>query len=296
MSTYIVSLHILLAGVLAIAIGGAVWLAIQTKRLPLALGLFCVLPVSQIFMLHSLSSDGWAVSWLLGLLLGLAAIVALLVYTALQERMAARWAKTQETHRQIELERSYHAAEEQRQKDLAKIRREFGGIIEGIVGLTASGKEAGVNDGISALAEHMKQAKGHTYCTIPVINAVLAQKESDCRQAGIALAVDLHLPDTLGVKPMHMCSILVNMLDNAIAACEKMPDGNKPQIRLASVIDGDYLLVKVTNPANKPPKRNTTRHHYGLQILTELAREYGGDFQGSWREGVYTAIMSLLVR
>jgi signal transduction histidine kinase len=289
-------LYILLALILAVALAATIRLAIRTKRAPLSLCLFCVLPVSQIFMLYSVSFAEWSVFWLLGLLLGLLAIATLLVYTMLQERMTAKWEEMQETRRRVELEKSYSEAVAHSRQDLEKICREFSGIIEDVAALTRPDDETGMFAGLSAFAEKINRTKGKAYCTIPVINAVLTQKENDCRAAGIELAVDLRLPDTLDIKPLHLCSIFGNMLDNAIAACEKTTDTNKPLIRLASIIDGDYLLVKVTNPSVKPAKKRAPGRHYGLQILTGLAKEYGGDFHSSWREGIFTAIMSLEIR
>jgi signal transduction histidine kinase len=296
MSTYIASLYILLVGVLLFTLALIVWRTVQTRRAPLALCLFCVLPVSHIFMLYSFSFAEWSMFWLIGLLLGLTAIVALLVYTLLQERMAAHWEEMQETRRRIELEKSYRKAIAQRRQELGIIQSEFAEAIAGITQSVRDGADAEARDSIFAFSTKLNRTKGKTYCAVPVINAVLTQKESDCQQAGIDLVVDLQLPDPLDVRPLHLCSILGNMLDNAIVACRQIPNPDKALIRLTSIIDGDYLLVKVTNPASKPAKKPAPRRPYGLQILAEIAKEYDGDFLGGYRDGTFTAIISLAIR
>jgi sensor histidine kinase regulating citrate/malate metabolism len=92
---------------------------------------------------------------------------------------------------------------------------------------------------------------------------------------------------------MHLCSVFSNMLDNAIAACVKAQSRDKPLIRLSSIVDGDYLIVKTTNPSEKPNSKAAPGRGYGLRILSELAERYGGNFQCHYREGVFTALASL---
>jgi sensor histidine kinase regulating citrate/malate metabolism len=122
----------------------------------------------------------------------------------------------------------------------------------------------------------------------------LTKKENDCAVAGIVLSVDLNLPDTLAVEPMHLCSVFSNILDNAIAACRRIQNADKPVIRMFSIVDGDYLIIKTTNPSDRPGRNPASERGYGTRILSELAEQYGGGFQCHYREGVFTVLVSLL--
>ena len=96
-----------------------------------------------------------------------------------------------------------------------------------------------------------------------------------------------------GYLPLHLCSIFANLLDNAIRGAEEC--GRKPSsISLTSAVAGDYLLIKTVNPAN-PPQTPKPGHGYGSRILAELAEQYEGSFQSSYENGVYTAVVSLLI-
>ncbi|MDR1615398.1 MAG: GHKL domain-containing protein [Syntrophomonadaceae bacterium] len=94
---------------------------------------------------------------------------------------------------------------------------------------------------------------------------------------------------------MHLCSIFGNLLDNAIDACRQKKGSDTPIIQLNSMVDGDYLFIKLVNPSGKPVKTPVRGRGYGSsRILSDLACRYGGGYQSEHKDGVFTAVVSLL--
>ncbi|MDR1060499.1 MAG: GHKL domain-containing protein [Clostridiales bacterium] len=357
MSAAVLFLNVALVLLLAAAAGIALWRAVRARHVPVYLCMFLILPVGQLFMLRSFSFEGWSAYWLFGLLLGLASNVLLLVYAISQEKKTAAQDELQETRHRIELEKSHYEAVEQRREELDGMRRDFGEKLEAVARLVRAGEDDEARESISALAENLSRTKENPYCAIPVINAVLTKMENDCAAAGIALSIDLNLPNALAIEPMHLCSVFCNILDNAISACRELQGAGaaagkragadadervgvgmgadagvgagvgayvigagadacayagsgagaaayasagtgagaaRPVIRLSSIMDGDYLIIKTTNPAKKPGRRPAPGRGYGLRILSELTKQHGGDFQWHYRDGTFTALASLL--
>lgn len=295
MSAVVKALNIILILLLAAAGGIIVRRVVFQRRLPVALGLFLILPVGQLFMLFSFSYDGWSIYWLLGLLLSVAASVLFLFYAISQEKKIAAVEELQSLQHRMELEQSYYVAVEQRRKELEKIRNDFNAKMDMVAGFVHSGEDKEARENISALAEKINGTRESVYCNIPVINALLTQKEVSCKNAGIELIVNLELPNTLAVESIHLCSIFGNILDNAIDACQKLKDTEKPVIRLSSIMEGDYLFIKATNPSEKPNPIPVPGRGYGRKILSELASRYDGSYSGDYSHGVYKAIISLAV-
>ena len=293
MSAAVVFLNIALIMVLVAAVGIILWRFISARRFPVFICFFLIMPVGQLLMLYSFSFDEWSLFWLFGLISGLAANILLLVYTISQEKKTAATEELLETRHKIELEKYHYEAVEKHREELDEIRKNFNEKLELIAMIARSGGDDEARESISACAEKIDSTKDNKYCAIPVINAVLSQKDNECRAAGIVLSVDLILPETLAVEPMHLCSILSNILDNAITACRKVKSGDKPVIHLSSVINGDYLFIKSFNPSTEPKKAAPGRG-YGLKIISELTKQYGGDFQSNYRDGVFTVVASLL--
>ncbi|MDR1615396.1 MAG: ATP-binding protein [Syntrophomonadaceae bacterium] len=293
MSVAVIFLNVALILVLSTGVGIILWRVISARRFPVFICLFLIMPVGQLLMLYSFSFDEWSVFWLFGLFFGLAANVLLLIYTVSQEKRTVTLEELRETRHRIGLERSHYEAVEKRREELDRIRKDFIKRLETIAEFAGSGEGEETRKCISALAERINCTKDAPYCAIPVINAVLAEKERSCAAAGIGLSVDLNLPEALAVESMHLCSMFSNILDNAITACMKNPSADKPVIRLSSLSDGDYLFIKAVNPSSQPKKPAPDRG-YGLRIISELAKRYGGDFQSDYRDGMFTAVVSLL--
>ena len=106
--------------------------------------------------------------------------------------------------------------------------------------------------------------------------------------------MQLDIPKALSMEPLHLCSILGNLLDNAIQGASAS-GVEAPTIRLSSMVEGDYLFIKVTNPSQTPSNKPVAGHGYGSRILRDLAERYGGEYLASFQNGTYTAIVSLIV-
>ena len=286
-------LYAALVGLIAVAAAVVAQRVIKNKRFPLFIALFLILPVSQLLLLHSFSFESWSAYWVLGALLGLLADVLLLLYTILHEKKNAAEEELKEAQHSASLEKSYYDAALRRRDELAEIRLDWVKSLKTVANLINAGEDEQSGKAIATLTDRINETNDNKYCAIPVVNAILAEKEKICESAGIELAIELYLPPALAVSPMHLCSIFSNILDNAINACAKMQNPDKPVISLKSLIEGDYLFIKATNPSDAPKSNPKSGRRYGLAILSELAAKYGGDFQNNYRDGIFTAVVAL---
>lgn len=125
------------------------------------------------------------------------------------------------------------------------------------------------------------------YCENTLVNAVLANKEPLCREAGIKTEYRVSLPEHTGVADSDLVSALANLLDNAINACRKLPEGAERSITLTAVKQDDLIVAECVNSADPEEKRELSRpkkpgrdgHGWGLRILRDMALRYGGSFR-----------------
>lgn len=291
----VIFLNIFLILMLAASVGIIIRHVIFERCLPVPICLFLMLPVGQLFMLHSLSYDGWSLYWLMGLLLSVSSSVLFLFYAISQEKKTMATEELRKIRHRMELEKSHFVEVEKRQKELEDIRRDFNEKLERVAGIIYFGETEEARGNIAVLAQKINSTKENEYCNIPVINALLTQKEQNCKDTGIELVVSLDLPRTLNVEPVHLCSIFGNILDNAITACQKLKSTEKPVIRISSMLEGDYLFIKATNPSDKPNPIPTPGRGYGKQIISEIARRYDGSFYNNYQNGEYSVLVSLAV-
>lgn len=276
-----------------ISIGFIIWRMISTKHFPLLFFTFLILPVGQMFMLYSFHFDTWSIHWLLGVLLALLADVILVLYAISQEKKIAAEEELKNVRHIMELEKSHYATAQNRQERMAEIRADFNKRLALVIERSGDDDTA-IHGAIAAMADKINQTRENPYCNIPVVNAILTEKAEASAELGINLVVSIDIPSHLVVEQMHLCSIFGNLLDNAISACNQSEHSTTPTIRLSSMVDGDYLFIKATNPSNRPNLKHADGRGYGFRIMTDLAKRYGGDFYNQYDKGTFAAIVSLL--
>lgn len=125
-----------------------------------------------------------------------------------------------------------------------------------------------------------------------VFDVILNSASSRAHSAGIAFDAELNIPKELNVKEGDLCSLLMNMLDNAINACKKIADGDR-FISFSAVKKGDFLAIRCSNSApseqpKKPDEKSDISHGWGIKNMREIAEKYGSDIVINRSDGVFT--------
>lgn len=127
-----------------------------------------------------------------------------------------------------------------------------------------------------------------SYCANPLVNSVLTLKNRRAQELGIYLEIQVGYTDTGCIKNLDLCSLLGNLLDNAIEACIPLTEDVEPVILVSLRSQGRLFVLSVENPVRQAPQRNemeeypTTKpdpehHGLGLQRARWIARQYSGD-------------------
>lgn len=133
-----------------------------------------------------------------------------------------------------------------------------------------------------------KKTKETYLCENKLINAILTEKISEAKGMGINIKFAGNLPEKLNIQGNDLCSLLVNMLDNAIEACGKIPEGNEKKIDISIRMKNDFIYFGVSNSSLVATamageefvtsKEDKAKHGYGISIMRRIARKYNGAF------------------
>ena len=133
-----------------------------------------------------------------------------------------------------------------------------------------------------------------------IINAVLNQKFKLAKSKGIAMVLSLNDLHDVFISDEDLVTLLSNLLDNAIEACEKLIEGNKI-IKFRFIVEGEKITISARNPVkdniyildNYPvtTKRNIFEHGIGMRNMETVIKRYGGEYQYSCNEGYFTYTM-----
>lgn len=138
------------------------------------------------------------------------------------------------------------------------------------------------------------------------VNSILNTELGKAKYYGFAIEYKIAVPPRMPVKETDLCSVLTNLIDNAIEACRKAelpPESVVIGVELK--VQNKSLFIKVTNPlgesnresalALKTTKDNAFLHGYGVKIVRRIADKYYGSVHYDVKDGVFIADVLLFL-
>ncbi len=123
-------------------------------------------------------------------------------------------------------------------------------------------------------------------------DAILNSKLSLAAQKEIKVKAEANIPVALTVSELDLCTVIGNLLDNAMDACMELPVEER-LIRIYMEMKGNYLYISVINTASGKKKSNfrTTKgegHGFGLKRIDMIVEKYGGYITRASEDGAFS--------
>ena len=128
-----------------------------------------------------------------------------------------------------------------------------------------------------------------------MVDAILNSKISLMNTQSIRVDATARVPASLNVSDIDLCVIIGNLLDNAMEACERLPEEGR-FVRIYISVKGTHLYMSFTNAAGKKQAKignifASTKgedHGFGLSRVDTLVEQYGGYLTRASEDGGYT--------
>lgn len=127
------------------------------------------------------------------------------------------------------------------------------------------------------------------------LDAILSAKIAQAKREDIMVTVKAAVPDSLTITDAELSIIVGNLLDNAIEACQGIPEGRF--IRLYMAMKGKMLYFSMLNSAGEKKQktgkfflsRKQGFHGFGLRRAEAILEEHGGWCKYNSEEGAFTS-------
>lgn len=133
-----------------------------------------------------------------------------------------------------------------------------------------------------------------------IVNQVINIKYAMAHKYQIPMDIKIVLPQQLPIPDHHLCSLITNLLDNAIEASRKIED---PKIVIEMKMVKDYLSLTIRNRIDpsmqnkaltiRTTKADKKQHGLGRQIINDIVRRYNGISTKEIKDGWYIASVML---
>lgn len=180
------------------------------------------------------------------------------------------------------------------QESIDLINRKYHDLKHEIAGLRSESDPETREAWIRAMEEELQDFKPATDTGNPVLNTLIAGKESRMyhNQITFTCVCDGQLLANLSVR--DICTMFGNALDNAIEAAAQVKDPSCRFVHLTVARKKDFVMIQLRNTCGEEPLfedelpcsgKDGKYHGFGTKSIRQTARKYGGDATFSYTDG-----------
>lgn len=168
-----------------------------------------------------------------------------------------------------------------KQNELRSMKHDIKGHFIALNGYFDDGNIQGGKKYISGLIDQIQNTTSTIQTGNTPLDSILSAKKSLAASKGIIFNTNIHIQKELPIDPKDLCIIFGNALDNAIEACDRLPESSNKTISLTFVQDIHSIYCKIVNSAlpcldrqfltSKTDKEN---HGFGLHNIREALNNY----------------------
>ncbi|MCD8020288.1 MAG: GHKL domain-containing protein [Clostridiales bacterium] len=226
------------------------------------------------------------------LLLFLSMFLVFIIFTRVLDVSRREAALKERTAKQEEFMAAERARQEQLERYVLEMRRVRHDQLQHLV-IIRSFLE---NEDYGKLKDYLEQYEASIpksapkiWCSNHAANIMLSYYAGECQSHRITFEAETSLPEKLAFSEPDICSILGNLLENALTACTKISEG-QPTIKLKAQADNRQFILVVDNTCDAPPQMDgdvfLSTKHSGAGIGTASVRSVAEKYHG-WTDFRY---------
>ena len=193
----------------------------------------------------------------------------------------------QENHMQAEL--SHFEQYKQNQEETTRFRHDIRNNLLCLNNMLQEGRTQEATEYLNDLLHTSRSLSPKFVSGDQMLDCILGVKDRVMEENGIAFQLDGVMAGGLGWKPMDVCNVFANALDNAIESCQQMP-AEERFINMSIRSTEQYWFISIENPVLKDvdiqqlflkdggytSKSDTGQHGIGTYNMKQTVEHYGG--------------------
>lgn len=199
------------------------------------------------------------------------------------------------------LEKNYKAAEDSYESN-ARLYHDMRNHFSMIQQYLADGNVGEAQEYIEKI-NGSKAISTERYTGIEAVDYILSQKIEIAKEQSIITGIHAEYPKDCSIDPVDLCTILTNLLDNAIEACAKHPADSARKLDVTIRRIHQFIIIRITNSSMEPPvihngklvtsKKNKEYHGWGMKSVQAVAEKYHGTIEYAYKESLFTVSVML---
>lgn len=159
------------------------------------------------------------------------------------------------------------------------------------------GNYEGLHNYIEEIEDEFFETKKSVWTGNQIADMMLEQKRALAEQENITFTIQAVPIAEWPLDDNGTCSVLGNLLDNAIEACKKIADDKDKWISIKIENQKQFLFIKIENSVSGAPamkngrpvsmKHDKMRHGYGLKSVERIVNKYEGTIAYQSKDNIF---------
>lgn len=187
----------------------------------------------------------------------------------------------------LDMQYAHYLSIQESHTKVKKLYHDINNHIYCIDNLKNNSKE--INEYVNNLKDEIKEFKSIHNTGNMILDIIINEKSEICTKKVIKFTCDINFLKVDFMKPIDICSIFANILDNAIEACDKISDEDiNKYIRIKGTIVKSFFIIKCENSKVNNIKTSKNRfltdkkdkftHGIGIKSIKSSLEKYNGEF------------------
>jgi len=223
-----------------------------------------------------LEIGGFAVVLTLGVVMGQEALWQYRDKLALESRVT-------EIENIIEMQRAYYPLLIERIEEARRARHDLRHHLGMAQKLLSAGKEEELKQYLDRYAVDVFSLPALTFCENHIVDVILRHFDVLARKNNIDFMVDAQIPEDIFIEDADLCSLIGNLLENALEACVYVTDEKRISFSMKRIKDSIVIVMENTfdgyvriKGGKYISRKKTDREGIGLISVNAIAEKYGG--------------------
>lgn len=231
--------------------------------------------------------------------------VPLFIIAVVSRRLTAEKNEHQEEYINSELE--YINQYKKNQSETRAFRHDMVNNLSLLSMLMENGRSEEAKEHLDSLLGSIKALSPKYSTGDEMLDCIVTMKASVMEEKGISFDLEGVADGGLKMKPVELCSLFANALDNAIDACEKVTDEKRISFKIKRTeaffnirientyvpsgarMDGSFL----EEGENFTSKENKNLHGYGLRNMKQIVSSYNGMLKIETSESIFKLTINI---
>ncbi len=152
---------------------------------------------------------------------------------------------------------------------------------------------------ISHISTPINTLANSIWTGVDIVDAILNCKRATAIQKGYTMHINAELPYNTGINSDDYCTILSNLIDNALEALDQFSQSSESLFIEVSIRRiHQFLMIQIRNPYYESPekksgffltsKKDKSLHGLGLKNVSKIVKKYQGSIDFEMDNGIFT--------